>query len=277
MKPDIYNYNEPTSFLRDALVDKQQRNPSFSARAWARQMGFKGHSLLNFFLNGHRPVKPKHLSKVCKGLDFTDRERRYFEALVHFTAADSPSEKEVYESWLKEFHPHHQFSYVELEKFRSISNWIHMAVLEMTELKDFKADPKWIEKRLGKKASVYQIQDAIDRLIALGLLQEKDDALCKTHQRLTTPKDRPSQAIREHHKQVLALATQAIDEQDVSIRDYNSCTMTIDSTKLEKAKELIQEFRSKMAKHLETKNGDETYQLSVQFFRLTHIEKENQK
>ncbi len=277
MKPEVFNYSDSRSYLRDVLKFKQNRNRGYSARAWSQQMGFKTHSLLSLFLNGVRPVKPKHLKQVLKGLDLSERERKYFEALVHFECAESSTEKEVYEKFLGTFNSN-QFSCVELEKFRLIANWYHMAILEMTELKGFKADAKWIASRLGGKVSAYQIQEAIDRLIALGLLKETAGGdLKKTHAQLSTPKDRPSQAIREHHKQVLELAAKAIEEQSVLERDFNSCALTIDKSKLEEAKKAIANFRTTMLSIMEKSGGEETYQLSVQFFRLTEPGPETKK
>ena len=76
------------------------------------------------------------------------------------------------------------------------------------------------------------------------------------------------EAIREYHRQVLDLATRALEEQNVSERVFNSCTMTIDSRRLDEAKELILQFRSDLAKLMEKDGGDETYQLRLQLFIL---------
>jgi hypothetical protein len=67
----------------------------------------------------------------------------------------------------------------------------------------------------------------------------------------------------------MILAAEAIEAQSVDERDYSSCALTIKKDMLPKAKEIIAKFRAEMASVLEKHPGDETYQLSVQFFRLT--------
>ncbi|MEN9722681.1 MAG: hypothetical protein RJB38_667 [Pseudomonadota bacterium] len=271
--PRIFDYSDPQSYLRDVLASKRQKNPSFSARAWAAQMGFSGHSLLMFFLTGRRQIRAAHVPKLLKGLKLSEDEARYFQALVHFASAKSTTEKEIFEGLLRQIHPEEKFSHVDLERFRLISSWLHMALLEMTQLEGFQADPAWIAKRLDGKATKHQIAEALERLQNLGLLKETEEGrLVKTHARLTTPSDRPSQAIREHHRQVLELAIESIESQSVDERVLNSCAMAIDVSKLDQAKALISEFRSKMAALMESPNAGEVYELSVQFFRLTKKE-----
>ena len=158
---------------------------------------------------------------------------------------------------------------MESEKFHAVSDWIHMAILEMTKLKDFKDDASWIASRLGFGATAQNVKEAVERLLAMNLLERRASRLVKTHERLTTPKDRASECIREHHRQVLANAQTALAAQSTDERVFNSCTMTVDANRLPEAKELILKFRTEMAKLMETEGGSETYQLSVQFFRLT--------
>ena len=139
----------------------------------------------------------------------------------------------------------------------------------MTQLKGFKNDPKWIAERLGNKITSYQVKEALDRLIALNILKGEGNKLVKTRARLTTPKNKTSESIKEHHKQVLNLALEAIEKQNLDKRYYNSCAMTVDSSKLKEAVDLIIESRGQMAKLMEKSQGDQTYQLGIQFFRLT--------
>jgi uncharacterized protein (TIGR02147 family) len=109
----------------------------------------------------------------------------------------------------------------------------------------------------------------------LNLLRVENGRYIKTNERLTTPNDRASECIREHHKQVMQNGFKAIEEQDISERVLNSCAMTIDAGKMNEAKELILKFRQDMAKLMEKPSGDETYQLSIQFFKLTDKKKED--
>lgn len=159
------------------------------------------------------------------------------------------------------------YSEVSLDDFNTISDWYHFAILEMTFISDFKSDPKWIAKRLG--ISVHEANDAIDRLKRLELLVESDGKLTKSDKNLATPTDHVSRAIRKRHKQILDRAKEALDEVEISERDFTSITMAIDPNKIELAKEKIKKFRRELSSVLEKGNPKEVYELSIQFFPLT--------
>lgn len=269
MNVDIYSFSEPRDFLNAVLEDKKNKNPRFSARSWAQKMGFKNHTSLLLLLNGKRPIRSEHVQKINSSLGLENEEETYFRLLVQRSTCSDPSEKRDIENRLRVLNPAIEQTLIDTNRFRSIAGWLHMALLEMTELSDFKDDPSWIQSRLKFEVSTEEINDALDRLVELGLLQASGDSLQKTSASLTTPKNRASDAIREHHRQVLDIAKISVDQQGVSERVLNSCTMTVDSSRLPEAQELILKFRKEMAKLMEASPGDETYQLSVQFFKLT--------
>jgi len=273
MQPLVFNYSDPSNYLRDLFEAKQKSNPLFSVRAWAQQMGLKSHSALVFFLKGQRKIRPVHVHTLLKGMKLSEEEEKFWSALVHLQSAEGDQEKNFYLNQLKSLHPAKDFCILENEKFRLVSDWLHMAILEMTRLKDFQSSPVWIQKRLAFHVELHQIEEAINRLVNLKLLKIENGQYIKTNERLTTPKDRASEAIREHHKQVLRNGFEAIDQQDISERMFNSCAMTIDASKLNDAKDLIRKFREDLSKLMEKSEGDETYQLSVQFFKLTQSNK----
>lgn len=269
MEPTVYAYSEPHLYLKDLLESKKKQNPLFSLRAWSMQMGFRGHTALLFLINGQRKIRTEHIDRLVRGLKLQSEEEKYWRTLVQLRSAKSQVEKNELENQLKLLMVNREQAILETEKFKLVADWIHMAILEMTRLKDFQNDPEWILSRLHFKESRTSVESAIERLLKMGLLEIKDGKLTKTNERLTTPKDRASESIREHHRQVMQNAIQAIESQSVDERVLNSSTMTIDVSKMNEAKDLIRKFRGDMAKLMEKSDGDETYQLAIQFFKLT--------
>lgn len=269
MTPEIYTYSEPHLYLRDVLAYKQKRNPLFSIRAWSKQMGFQCHTSLLFFLKGQRPIRPEHVEKINRGLRLEGDEEKYLRLLIQARNVRSEKDKLDYEVQLKMLTPSPTETLLDIEKFKLVADWLHMAILEMTKLKDFKGESAWIAARLKFSAPESRVTEALNRLLQLKLLHWHNGKLVKTNDRLTTPKDRASECIREHHRQVLTNAISAIETQNISERVYNACTMTIDINKIDEAKKLILKFRDEMAKLLEKNEGDETYQFSLQLFKLT--------
>lgn len=273
MEPKVFDFNQPREFLSAYYAHRKALHPHFSLRAWAQQMGFKGHASLLFLLNGRREVKPIHVEKIVKGLKLNFEEESYFKNLVHLNSSDTEESRKYFKSQLDLISPAKQHSEIEIDRFRLVADWYHMAILEMTRLKDFKSEARWISEKLLFSVPVFRIEEAIQRLINLKLLKLENGQLVKTNERLTTAKDRASESIREHHRQVLKNAIEATETQTVDERFFNSFALTVDSKTLPEAKELALKFREDLTKLMEKNGGDTTYQVSLQIFKVTPGEK----
>jgi uncharacterized protein (TIGR02147 family) len=260
--------------LRDVLIYKKEINPRFSARSWARKMGFANHSLLMFFLSGTRPVRLRHLQKVFRGLSISQAERSYIEALVQYEQSESESEREYFVTRLRQLAPEQKMVFLETEKARVISSWLHMAILEMTEVPGFTLDAKWIQSRLLQPISLQQIHRAIESLESLKLLQKKSDSISKVHQSLSLGGERASEAIREYHRGSIKLAYQAIEKQKMSERILQGFALAFDPTFLPEVQSSIDKFRRELELIASRSKPYEVYQCNIQFFNLTKIKKE---
>lgn len=49
---DIYRYKDLSLYLADTLSERKTKNPRFSLRAWAKQLGQRTPSLLSDVLHG---------------------------------------------------------------------------------------------------------------------------------------------------------------------------------------------------------------------------------
>lgn len=265
----VYNYQDPRLYLLDSLEKKQEIDSSYSVRRWSKEMGLKSHSLLVMLLQGKRNLRIQHCEFLRKGLDLSKLEEAYFQTLIQYQNAQSLEEKKLISSFLSDMNPGHDFKSKEVSEFIVISNWIYMAILAMTELKSFKGTEDEVYFLLGGKASKSEIRSAIIRLMDLELLKwDESNKLAPTFNKITTRDDIQNEGAREYHKQVLNLAKDALEEQSLNEREFQSFTMAIPKEKIPLAKEMIRKFRAKLSKTV-SNNGDYVYQTSIQFFRLT--------
>lgn len=273
MKPNVFNFHHPIEFLNASLSDIQTRNPSYSMRAWAKQLGLSHVAMLSMVLSEKRKLLPSLASKISVQYkemgQFSEKEARFFDILVLFHNSQTVDEKNFYEGILSDLKPDRTFSVLDLDQLNVIAEWYHSAILEIINLKDFNSDPQWICLRLGGSVNESQVRTAIDRLIRLGLFERKSDgSLERTKTFLATPSDIPNQSLRKYHTEMMNKAIRALDRQSVEERDITSFTFAIDTKKIPEAKKMIRDFRRKIAKFLESSRGDSVYQLNVQLFNL---------
>ncbi len=266
----IFNYASPRQFLLDTLSSKQKLDPEFSVRKWAKEMDLKSHTLLVMLLQGTRPLRVKHAAFLAKGLRLSSQEKLYLQALIQFEGAEDPEEKSLYELWLSDLNPGKEFRTKEVDEFMVISHWVHMAILAITQLRDFESSAQWIHARLKSKVEISEINAALTRLLSLGLLvKNKEGKLEATFNRVTTRDDVANAGARKYHQEVLKLAGEAIEKSPITQREAQSFVLSVSSDKIPLAKEMIRKFRAQFAQAIGSDAGSEVYQMTVQFFQLT--------
>ncbi|MCT4641876.1 MAG: TIGR02147 family protein [Bacteriovoracaceae bacterium] len=273
----IFNYEDPSLFLRDSWNKKRVYNKNFSLRAWARQLGMSSHGTFYHIVQGKRPLPKKYVKAISNSLDLSPKESMYLETLIDFSKAKTIEHKSYYRERLQDLAPGRKLNFYEIETFHFLKDPLNGAIIELTNLKGFKNDPLWIKDRLTIKASLNDIQNTIKRLLDLDLLKlDNKGNLVQSNSLLHTKQDIKNEALQEYHKNVLNLAAEQISEQEVNKREYNATAMGIKVKDIPRAKERVREFLSDFIREFEANYGqaDEIFQLGIQYFGLTDKLKE---
>ncbi|MCB0367697.1 MAG: TIGR02147 family protein, partial [Bdellovibrionales bacterium] len=218
-------------------------------RSFAAYLGVSP-ATLSQIISGKRGVSFKRLNMIMEKLGLTPKEQS--RALRAIKRKKQENQKTTV---LRE------------DQFRLISDWHHYAILSLGELDDNQADPRWIAQRLNIK--VDEANEAIARLQRMGIIQISEGRFRQVADPLNTTSDIPSSSIRRYHKGILGLAQNRIDHIPVDRRHFTSITMAVNTSNLEEAKRITQEYKDDMANLLEEGSLDDVYQLSIQLFPLT--------
>lgn len=269
----IYSYESARQFLLDTLAHAQSSDPGHSVRKWARDMGLPSHTLLVMLLQGKRPLRVKHASFLAKGLKLSFQEKLYLQALIQFESAETAEEKQLCSLWLADLNPGRDFKTRELEEWETISHWIHGAILAMSTLADCPQTPKGIASRLKGAVTAAEVSAALERLARLELI-ERDAVtgrLRPTCNRLTSRNDFASEGVRRYHKGVMELAARALEQVPLEQREFQAFSFAVRADRVALAKEMIRKFRSQLVQAVgaDDDEGDEVYQMNLQFFQLT--------
>lgn len=271
MLPSVYDYTCFSTYVAAYIKGRKAVEKTFSFRKLSLKMGLASPSTLAMVASGRRAPTTKMLHKFAHAIRLSKNELDYAETLIQLQKSADARERGLYAERLRQLKPGAETVVIALDTFEFIANWYHIAILEMTSLADFSGDPAALAARLGGRITEAQAEDAVERLLRLGLLKkDPDGALRKTSLSFKSPSGIPNTAIRKFHSEMLDLAKGALTEQSVDERYIAGQTMTIRKDKLPEAKRLIQEFLEKMRSLVpEEAAGDETYHLGLQYFRLT--------
>jgi len=167
--------------------------------------------------------------------------------------------------------PTPEFEVIKAEQFRFIADWYHYAILELVSLKEFNSSMPWIAQRLSISEKTAAI--AVGRLLSLGLLKsdKKGKIVGLSANATSVVPQGPTAASKEHERQVLEAAKQALEDISIEHRMQSSMTLAIPMSRVPEAKEKIRKFRRELTASLQRPGDrDAVYQLSISFFPLTN-------
>ncbi len=267
----IVDQGDYRAILRSELERRQTKNLNYSQRAFARDLKI-GPNRLSEILNGKQGLSPAYAKQIAGQLGLNAVESQYFCEIVREKHARSKRERELAQSRMEELRKELAYHPLSLEAFHLISDWPHLAVIELSKTKGFKLESGWIAKRLSLPQS--EIKEVLHRLEKVGLLQKKEGGF-KFVENNSIAKGIPSDFIKQFHEGVLKRAGEAIWKQKMEERDYSSTLIAIDKKAVAEIKKRISKFWQQIDRDFGCK-GDpaNVYALGIQFFSLTELENE---
>ena len=237
-----------------------ERNPSYSLRSFARSLDVS-HTYLSLVMNGKRKVSRKRTLQFSQALQLDDQ---ITDALLQNAAGSSEKQK------LSQADEKVSFAILELDRFRMMSQWYYIAIMDLTLLERFESTPEWIAQELG--ISIPAVKNALERLERLNLIQQRNGRWTKTHSKMVVPTKNPEKAIREYHLQMIQKASAELEfgnAGEFERRDITGTTIAADPALLPEAKKRIAKFRRGLLKFLASGQRQKLYQLNVQLFSLS--------
>jgi uncharacterized protein (TIGR02147 family) len=251
--------------LRSFLVRKVENNRAYSARAFARDLGVSA-AYVTMILNGKKKINLNRAIEIAQALKLTEKDKEsLITAVLLENGIDIGKRKKAL-----------QLASITEEQFTAIADWYHLAILDLTTTKSFKPNAGWIAKRLGLKT--VQVENAVQRLLRLGLLTTFKGTYKKANLQLDLPTKKSMAAVREHHKQMMEQAKLQLDKTDAESfekRLIGSITFAGSSEKINEAKKRIADFQQEIADFMGETDCDEVFQLNLQFFTHTKKTEEN--
>lgn len=247
--------------LNAEFQKRQTKNPRYSLRAFAQHLGIQS-ATLSAVLKRKRALPVQKTLGVMSDLKFSKVQKNRILKSLKSPLAVTP---------LKEFYERPQLS-IEESTTAVVTEWEYCAVISLCKLKNFKPDEKWIAKRLG--LPLERSRMVWNTLIELKLIQADELGkykACYENLRITTKI--PSETLRKGHQTELELAQKKLEAVPMHQRNYTSLTFAMSSKNMAKANDLIRQFIQQMENNLERGVMDEVYQLGIQLYPLTEMEK----
>ena len=163
--------------------------------------------------------------------------------------------------------------------FQAVADWYHFAILELAEVSGQTLTPRRIATRLA--ISPVEAELALARLKKLGFLElnTKTKFWKPAHDVSITKSGVPSEAIRKNHRQMLNIASAALDSVSVEMREFNSAIFALSPEQLPELRALLKTCRKSVATLAANShsNSKRIFNLSMQLFPIDQKEKETEQ
>lgn len=246
---------DPLDWLQAEYDARRMKNPRYSLRAFAQLLGVRS-GRLSEFLSGRRRLTPDACSRMASRLGLSPTEADKFVVSLRKTKG---ANKRVGQPT--------SFEELSEDVFTQISEWYHLALLNILHLEGQAHEPAALAKRLGLNVAV--AKRALRTFEKLGLIARDGDRFVRTAKPITTSKDAPSQAIKKYHSQMLEKAQDALFNVPTPERDFSASMLCVNASTMKKVKELIEKSRRQIGELSSKTDCDRLYALTIQFFPLS--------
>jgi uncharacterized protein (TIGR02147 family) len=251
--------------LSNELANRCETNSAYSLRAFAKSLTVDPGALSRI-LSGKQSLSYKMAKDISTKLDLTPSQQKQFFKSVNkeqesrkLKRAQIPIDLEKSE---------YKGDDLSIDYFRVIADWYHTALMELTFVKGFKGEARFISRQLG--ISVTEAKLALERLVKLGLLEKKGKKFIKVKAKLsTTDRHLSTSALRKNQKQLLEKSIYSLENDPIENRNHTNMMMAIDAKKIKMAKKMIREFQMSLCNYLEAGKQDKVYNLSISLIPLS--------
>jgi uncharacterized protein (TIGR02147 family) len=235
--------------LQSELARRCAAHAQYSLRAFAMQLEVD-HSTLSQWIRGRRPITARAIETIGEKLGLAkDAIARY----VENAGRDGEGESEEARGQLSS------------ETAALIADWHHFAILELTRLRQFRPDSRWIARVLG--IGVDDVNVALQRLIRLGLLEMADKArwvdLAGDAAVSVDGVDSPTR--------VALLGAPAASPAAAGAHERSAITLTVAAARVPQAIARITRLRQQLIDELQAEPADDVYRLEIALYPLTTL------
>jgi len=239
------------NYLNHELGLRIAKNPSYSLRAFARDLGIND-STLSKLLTGKRNITAYRITQLGMKLGLTDEKIKKFVSYIK-NARQVPS--------------------YELAVFHVISKWYHDAILELSKLPGVVLNEQDVSKILG--ITLKEAKKALEDLVNLKMLviNEKgkikkrlENSQINFHENSYTDVE-----LRKYQEDIMEKSRLALMKTPKSKRNHTSYIVALDTSLIDEINKRIRNFQEKLAHWIQqsSKKSDAVYALQFCQFPLT--------
>lgn len=267
---NVFLYDDFKLFLKDELERRVFRNPKYSLRAFARDIGLS-ISRLSEIISNQEGIRLSTAAKIASTLKMSHSEKEYFQYLIISKHGRSGELRDKAFKKVQTFKSKRHFRRLP-ERYKDLlSTWYCLPLIELLTSKE-PSSLFQISEIL--EASEREITATIAHLEELGHIKKiKVGRWKKSIPFIKIDSLTPSNSIQGYHKKLLQKAEGAL-KQPIQKRKYLSAVFGIKKESLEEARNELEAFSQNFLEKFTSEDAaDMVYCFGVQLYQLESVGK----
>ena len=264
----LFHYFDYQEFFRDFYEVKKRDNPFMSYRYLGGKLGLDPGFLLKV-MQGKLHLSEKSIPQLCSFFNFTERESNYFQILVRYNKAKTPSDIKLYFEKLVAIRDSRARP-VQESQYAFYQKWYHSAVHALLSIYEFKGNFRELASLLSPSITAAEARDSIRLLSRLKMVKRDNNGVYRPTDAMVTSGEKwQTAAIRDFQKESIVLSAQSLDHYAKEERDISTVTITLLEKELPEIRERIRQLRHSILSLDDDVKPDRVYQLNIQLFPVS--------
>ena len=219
-------------FMNAIIKQTKEQVSRYSMEAFAKDCGFENPRLMQAILQGERNLSLNKGEVLARSLKLVGQRRLYFLTLIEYCNAKDPVETSTHFQLLLQ----RKQKLLPKGKTRSmliyLSDWIYPVIREMIQFDPKNADPQTLCENMYYKVNPRQAQEAVQLLLQLGLLEDKNGKLQATSEQIFPTREIINHASVAYHQKSSEKMSASILEVPSKLAEFNTAVVTVDQDRI---------------------------------------------
>jgi uncharacterized protein (TIGR02147 family) len=279
--PRLNAYTDYRTYLRDFYDYKRALTKTalrpYSYATFAAAADIRSPNYLKLIIDGQRNLSLEMARKFGKALGLGKDEADEFTALVEYTQASEPLERNRCLKVLSDFRVRQQLKSGEInaETWEKVPGWVTWVLYALTDQKSVRFETESLFGLMRGKARPDEIRRSLERLLTSGELVKNTETgeIGKGRELMSGSENVPVELVRKLQAELIYLGLESLFQDQPQDREFGAQTMALTEDEFEVLKFELRQFRKRWAKDVgvarKVTKGHRVFQLNIQLFPVT--------
>jgi uncharacterized protein (TIGR02147 family) len=266
--PDIFNYSDPTLWLKESLraLSINPLKPQF--RYFSIKLGYSNPRILEMVLKGTRLPSRDMALRVSRFLNLDAKRYEFLELLIARKRLNLKNKNtSVLDAKINQYKikikVSRKIKTADLTVFKYWYTPVILTLWQIPKIRTSLSPFELIFQKLGSQIARPEFNQVIESLQSLGYFS------LDTSELLFSPSDIPSKSIQEFHIQNLDRSKEMLTKRQILEREFLGMTLTMNPKDLPTAKVALRKFLQEFNDRFQSDESDHPYSLNMQFYSQT--------